>query len=260
MQGQRSITLLTKTDLIKFSSGPGFDGDLAKEASVAEFLDQGDIRAARVSQLIDYNPDYHVLRMSRLPGQPLVSDISKEKEILSALKGCEQEKIGKKIGQFLAELHSIPVSQKEIDQYPVDGFAAWHPDLLLRDREAFAPDRRFESALAYISNFSRHHDKLALLHMDLGPANILSDNDGNFGVIDFGACYVSFTHLDWVRVITFFPPEIWSPALSEYEQHFASGVNTDLLQGALDYYYYVRLGVIVRNGYDHNPTIEPVVL
>jgi aminoglycoside phosphotransferase (APT) family kinase protein len=239
---------------------------LESEAYVLGLLARHNLRSVRIPALLDYKPEQRILRMTRLRGFPLAGDAAHEYQILVALSQAEQARIGGHLGMFLAELHNIALTPADRARLPQGAFVVLKPKQLAASAESlmsqtYADMLRWERAKEYAARASEISNHQALLHMDMGPANVLVDVFGNFGVIDFDNVQIADAHQDFIRLVTFFPKGVWQPALATYEAETGRTIDRAALQAGLDYYYCARCIRFAAGAYDDRPRrLAPAVL
>lgn len=180
--GQNALVLDFRTHIVRIARYPGQEQVFTREATVLEML------APRLQLPVPLLSLRHidgtlVAVHKKLPGDPLFS--------LSNLDPAQVRNVAIQLAGFLRALHGIPVAPFAQAGVDVEDTAFWE-GWLITVRDRLYPLIESQSAAhfdRYAAGFLADYRGLAfgVKHGDFGGGNILADDSGITGIIDFGS-------------------------------------------------------------------------
>ncbi len=190
-----------------------------------------------IPEIVDVSLDLPVGRSyvahRLIPGRVL------RRDDVSTMAAERVELVGHQIGRFLRDLHSVdPTSVAGVSILTASDFAAQLRAEAESDLGPIigpAPLEDLHHALAALESVPDEPSVLA--HTDIG-GNVVIDEDGRVGIIDFGSCFVTHPAFDVAslstlgRVLTDAAAEV-HPLLSSCDREASAVAGTFVLQDAL---------------------------
>jgi aminoglycoside phosphotransferase (APT) family kinase protein len=169
----------------------------------------------------------------RIPGQVM------RREHLLGLTADRIDRIGRQIGRFLRELHSIDV--ETLPAVPVRTPADFAGQLGVEIHETLAPlidPKQLDRLAGDLAALATVPDRpLVLAHTDIG-GNVVVDEDDYVGIIDFGSCFGTHPAFDVASLSTLGgslteAAAVEYPSLTLYSEEAEAVARSFFLQDAL---------------------------
>ncbi len=222
LHGQQSFVFLAPNEVIKLARNQWIGRMFAGEALIMPLLPA--LPGIRTPHLIDYRPDDHIIRTSRLRGVLLTT------QILAALPPKTQDFAIERLATFIAALHALtPPARAE----------ALTPDLYWRtlffenvEKLGNKKDSpRVQAAIEYASSYDNIHEDRVPVHGDLQAGNILYDeSDQSLGLIDWTGCALQYRHREFAPLTYGFPARFAEAVLKNYEMLTGMNIDRTLIQ------------------------------
>ncbi len=180
--GQNALVLDFGSHIVRVARYPGQEQVFRREATVLTLLASRLPLPVPAISLRDVEGTLVAVH-EKLPGTPLF--------ILSNLDPAQVGAIAGQLAGFLRSLHRIPVTSLAQAGVPVEDATFWEQWLAtvrirlypLVERDAA---KRFDrQATMFLADY--HDNPFGLKHGDFGGGNILADDSGITGIIDFGS-------------------------------------------------------------------------
>jgi len=186
-QGMQKFVLLTENEVVCIAREQGVSDLMQDEAKILGELD-GKLSSTKIPTVIDFQADNHIMRISRLSGEALTP------EKLAILTPEKQSDIAKRIGVFIAEMHTALPQGGEI-KMPWRELALSNLSILFANESDPENKQRKLAAEDYINDNKKIQDDSVMLHSDLHPDSILYDETTDtLGVIDFTGAKAGYRH------------------------------------------------------------------
>lgn len=250
-QGGESYTFIVGNDVIRIarheeaSQKIGLVGQSLKRLN--EYKDLGLIDAD-IPRLIEYDPDYHLMRSSRVNGSPTHLDDLSEADSLSYTR---------QMGTFLGQLHSLPLDETKEGDFAVhrDGYNNWTEwmfedarskiefQLAKETDEAVISD--LQATLEFIDTYDPEGEDPVYLHGDFNHGNILFDQtSAQIGVIDFAPGAAGDRYRDFMYPLLYSSDAMISEMVDAYEAETGFKLDRAKLKAmkTIGQYYHTEMG------------------
>ncbi len=229
-QGQQNFVLLHNNTAIRMARHEWAAKAMARESEILRLI-APDCPAA-IPALIGRIPEHHVMRTTRVPGQPL------SPQILEQLGETQQRTLAIQLAEFIAHMHEgVPLSEEQKLSFRADPtyFHTQVRNLIETKMTAnITPGyrKKLEDAKDYMDHYNDIADDIVLTHGDLMSGNILYDeNSGKIAIIDFTGASVGYRHLEFKKLLTY-PPHFLNAVITHYEEMTGYKVDLDLVRKA----------------------------
>lgn len=225
-QGMQGLVLIFGDKVIKMPFADWGLAALENEAKTLKRLQECGIQSP-IPQILDYDPEYHILVTSRVAGTPLTPEMFQNMSQESRIA------IGTCIGNFLHEMHALEIPTKsEKDNSLADYYV--HISSLCDDF-AFCSKAGLQrgdvgAVKNYLTSQSDLNDHIVFVHTDVGYGNILYDPaTGCVSFIDFASCRVGYRHIDFMKMANF-PRDVQMSCLAAYNAQTDCPLDIDMIE------------------------------
>ena len=243
-QGQQFYTLIGEDSVFRVARHPGISANMKNEAAVMRAL-HGRV-AMPTPEVLDYQPDKHIMRIEKFSGEPL------SREQLMTLEPEKREEIAERIGQFLGQMHQLLPQHGKMEPWWVqaDKPVLKKAEKLLANETDAGRRERLKGIIDFCESPPETED-LVMTHGDVHPSNMIYDERTGFlGVIDFGSATPLPAYRDFFKLCRNFPQETYNLAVAAYERTTGSEFDRAKIHVIMDAYEVAAYGKLPARNQD----------
>lgn len=222
-QGQQNFVFFADDKVIRLPRNAWTAQSMPREVQALGLLKDCPVK---IPQVIDYDPDVHIMILTKVRGAPL------DDKAVQKMSKQDQKHIAKQLAQFMSFIHQgVRLTPKDRDVLRSDS-SYFHKQIKEKLREIEQEnineglDLIIEDIQTYLFAYETLEDSDVLIHGDIMFSNILYDPDTkDIGIVDFTGMEMGYRHLDFRKLLDY-PRPFFDMIIESYQD--ITGITPDL--------------------------------